>query len=322
MVKVLAGFAGCIALPVAAQPRKTALPVIGLLSANRIDDREFDALRVGLEDAGYTQGRNVEFDYQSADSQYDRLPALANQLVQRQVALIIAVGGTAASLAAKKATTSIPILFAIAGDPVKLGLVSGLRRPGGNLTGITFLGSGLGGKRLQILREMVPPARVIGYLVNPANPNLASERKEVETAALGLGQTIHVQTASDQAHIDAAFANFAEQRVHAVIIAADALYTSRRQQLVALATRYRIPTIYAIREFVAAGGLVSYGASRADTYVLVGRYAGKILKGEKVGELPVQQSTKIDLVINLTAAKILDLKLSSNFLTRADEVID
>jgi putative ABC transport system substrate-binding protein len=321
--KVLMGLISTLAVGrVTAQPAKAAIASIGLLSGTRMDKREIDALQLGLKDAGYSPGGDVVIDFRSAEGQYDRLPALAAALVQQHVGLIIAVGGTVSALAAKNATATIPIVFTTAGDPVKLGLVSRLSRPGGNLTGVTFLGSGLSAKRLQILREMIPNAKRIGFLINPANPNLASERKEVEAAAAAFAQQMHVEEAGDQTHIDVAFAKFAEQKVDGVIVAADAIYTSRRQQIAALATRYRLPAIYALPEFVVAGGLASYGASRTEGYRLVGRYAGRILKGERPAELPVQQSTKVDLTINLTAAKILGLKLSSNFLARADEVIE
>jgi len=322
-LQALAALTGCLPLrAVLAQSGKNPLPVIGLLTATRLDERELESIRLGLKDMGFSPGTNVQIDHWSADGQYDRLPALAKDLVRRPLGLIIAIGGTVAALEVKKATETTPILFATAGDPVKLGLVSSLSRPGANLTGITFLGSGLSGKRLQILREMIPAARSVAFLINPANPNLASERREVEAAAEALGERLLVETAGDAAQIDTAFARFAEQRVDGVLIAADAVYTSRRQQVTALATRYRLATIYADLEFVAAGGLVSYGASRREAYRLVGRYAGRILKGERPAELPVQQSTKVDLAVNLTAAKILGLKLSSNFLARADEVIE
>ena len=309
----------CFAQP---QPVKSALPVIGLLSGTRLDDREISAVRQGLKETGYTEGHNVVIEYRSAEGQYDRLPTLAADLVHRQVAVIIAIGGTVTALAAKAATPTIPVVFATAGDPVKLGLVSVLSRPGGNLTGATFLATGLGAKRLQLLRELLPTATAIGFLVNPANPNLASETKEVQAAARMLGQQIHVQNASDEREIDAAFARFAEQRANALIVAADAIFTSRREQLVALATRHAMPAIYALPEFVAAGGLASYGASRVEAFHLVGNYTSEILKGKKPTELPVQQSMKVELVINLKTAKALGIKVPRTILIRADEVIE
>jgi putative ABC transport system substrate-binding protein len=309
---------GCVT----AQQIKPRIASVGLLSGTRIDERENEALHLGLKDAGYSPGSNVVIDFRSAEGHYDRLPTLATALVQQRVNLIIAVGGTVAALAAKNATATIPIVFTTAGDPVKLGLVSGLSRPGANLTGVTFLSSGLSAKRLQILREMVPSAKNIGFLINPANPNIASERKEVESAAASLGQKMHVMEAGDESHIDQAFAKFAAEKVDGVIVAADAIYRSHGQHIAALAIHYRLPAIYALPEFVVAGGLVSYGASRTEAYRLVGRYAGRILNGERPAELPVQQSTTVGLTINLTAVKILGLKLSSNFLARADEIIE
>jgi putative ABC transport system substrate-binding protein len=310
------------AWPLSASSQQALKPVIGLLSGTHLDDREVAAVRKGLGEAGYFEGRNLVIDYRSAEGQYDRLPMLAADLVSRQVAVIIAIGGTVSARAAKAATESIPIVFATAGDPVQLKLVSSLNRPGGNVTGVSFLGAGLGAKRLQLLRELVPSARAAGLLINPQNPNSSAEASDARTAAKALDLQLHVQNASEEREIVIAMEKFAEMHVDALLVAADAVFTSRREQLVNLAARGALPTIYPLPEFAVAGGLIGYGASRVDAFRLVGVNTGKILKGEKPATLPVEQSTKIELVVNLKTAKAQGITIPPALLGSADEVIE
>jgi putative ABC transport system substrate-binding protein len=247
-----------------------------------------DAVRQGLKEAGYIEGRNLAIKYRSADGRFDRLPALATALVADPVAVIL-MFNPAAAVAAKAATATIPVVFATGADPVELGLVSSLNRPGGNVTGVSFLVTTLAAKRLELLRELVPSATLSGLLVNPGNPTSETQIKDAQTAALSLGLRLTVQGASSDAEINAAFASFARQRVNAMIISADAFFGTRHDLLVGLAARYAIPAIYYLREAIAAGGLISYGASITDAFHLAATYAGRILKGEKPGDLPVQQ---------------------------------
>jgi putative tryptophan/tyrosine transport system substrate-binding protein len=296
---------GAAAWPLAAHAQQPAMSVVGLLTARHLNEREMDAVRRGFDEVGYSEGRNLAIMSRSAEDQYDRLPALAADLVRREVAVIVSIGGPLGGFAAKNATATIPIVFTTGGDPVKLGLVSSLNRPGGNLTGVCFLVNMLGAKRLQLLHELVPTAAVIGVLANPANPNFAPEIADLQEAARTLGLQIRVANASSERDIDAAFANFRQQRIGALIVAADSLFVGRREQIVALATRDALPALYYLREFVTAGGLISYGTSLTDAYRLAGVYAGRILKGEKPADLPVMQSTRFELVINMKTAKIL-----------------
>jgi len=311
-----------IAWPLGARAQGPAMPVIGLLSGNRLDDVEVGAVQRGLNEAGYAEGRNVAVERRSADGQYGQLPALAADLVRGHVTVIIAIGGTASALAAKAATHTIPIVFATAGDPVELRLVSSLDRPGGNVTGVSFLGAGLGAKRLEVMHDLMPTATRVGFLLNPRNPNSGSESSDVQAAARTLGQQIHVEKANDEHEIDAAFANFSLQRINALLVAADAVFSRQRAQLITLAARQAVPAIYALPEFVTAGGLVSYGASRVDAFRLVGVNTGKILKGARPADLPVEQSVKVELAINLKTAKALDLAVPLTLLARADQVIE
>ena len=302
-----------------AQP---AMPVIGVLSGTNKEARLLDAVRQGLGETGFVDGRNVAFEYRFAEGQFDRLPAMAADLVNRNAAAIVAMQSATAPLAAKAASSTVPIVFSIGGDPVKLGLVASLNRPGGNVTGATFLVNSLGAKRLEVLHELAPNAKLVGLLTNPKNPASPSEISDVQTAAQTLGLQLHLERASNEKDIDAAFANFVQHRVGALAFAADAVFNARRDQIIALAARHKIPTVYFYREFAAAGGLASYGGYDTDAYRAAGVYTGRILKGEKPADLPVQQVTKVELVINLKTAKTLGLTLPITLLGRAEEVIE
>jgi len=320
----IAGLGGAAAWPLAAGAQQLTLPVIGYLSGGTSTSIEpVAAFRQGLGEQGYVEGGNVEILYQYAELHYDRLPALAAELVRRQVAVIVATNpGAASALAAKSATATIPIVFAIGIDPVKLGLVASLSRPGANITGATFLTTDLTAKRLELLHEIVPSAKPIGFLVNPTGPQTKSQREEAEGAARILGVPFVILNASSPSEINAAFATIAEQRIEALLIGADGLFAFQSNQLVALAARLGVPAIYPYREAAEAGGLMSYGASGPTTFRLVGTYVGRILKGEKPADLPVQQSSRLDLVLNLKTAKVLGVEVPTSMLLRADEVIE
>ena len=309
------------AWPISVRAQRAAVPVIGLLSGTDREPSQIDAVRQGLSEAGYVVGRDVAIEYRWADGNFDRLPALAAELVERKVSVILAIQSPRAPLAAKAATATIPIVFSIGGDPVRLGLVASLNQPGGNVTGATFLVNSLGAKRLELLRELVPSGAVIGLLANPKNPSAESETADVQAAANALGLQVEVRHASTDGEIEAAMADLAP-RVKALAFAADALFNSRRNQIIALAELHRLPTMYFIRDFSEAGGLMSYGGSPEDAYRLAGIYAGRILKGEKPADLPVQQSTKVELLINLKTAQALDFQIPPSLLARADEVIE
>jgi putative ABC transport system substrate-binding protein len=309
------------AWPFAARAQQSRIALIGLLGGAQIEDRQIGGVRQGLKQAGYIEGQNVAIKYRSAGGRFDLLPALAGELVADPVTVIFAAGPPAA-VAAKAATATIPIVFVTGADPVDLGLVSSLNRPGGNVTGVTFLSHALGPKRLELLRELVPGTTLVGFLVNPTNPASESDTKDVQAAALALGLRVPVQTASSERDIEAAFASFVQQRVDAIIVASDQFFFSRRDQLVGLATRYRMPAIYYLREYATAGGLMSYGTNITDAYRLAGLYAGRILKGEKPADLPVQQAVKFELVINLSSAKALGVNVPLTMQVAADEVIE
>jgi putative ABC transport system substrate-binding protein len=322
LITLLGGAAA--AWPLAAHAQQPAMPVVGFLSSLSASDapRITAAFYQGLNEAGYVDGRNVALEYRWAEGQYDRLPAMAAELVRRQVAVIAAISGTPAGMAAKSATTSIPIVFAIGGDPVAPGLVASLNRPGGNVTGVTFFASPLAAKRLELFRELVPKATTFAVLTNPDNPPIKLEGIEVLAAAKAFGQEASVLNATTEAHIDDAFAAIAQQRIGALFVSADPLFFNHRDKVVALAARHRTPTIYAYREQVEAGGLISYGASRSDAYRQAGNYVGRILKGEKPGTLPVVLPTKFELLLNLKTAKALGLDLPTKVLALADAVIE
>jgi putative ABC transport system substrate-binding protein len=280
------------------------------------------AFREGLKEAGYIEGKNVAIEFRWGLGQYDRLPALANDLVTRRVDVIVTSGGDTSALAAKAATTTIPIVFVSGGDPVQDGLVGSLNRPGGNITGVTSLLTVLGGKQLELLRELVPKASVIGLLINPNEPTSESQVGDVQAAAREIGVQLIVLRASTERDIDAAFATLVQQRVGALILAISPLFLTQADKLVALAARHTVPVMYFRREFAAAGGLVSYGSGTAEYYRQIGVYAGRILKGEKPGDLPVVRSTKFELVINLKTAKALGIHVPTSMQLLADEVIE
>jgi putative ABC transport system substrate-binding protein len=309
------------AWPMAARAQKSALPIVGWLRAGASPPEDYlKWLRQGLHDVGYIEGRNVTIEMRNAD-QYDQLPALASELVRRPVAAIYA-DNLAAAVAARAGTATIPIIFSIGGDPIRDGLVTSLNRPTGNLTGVTFFAGELLPKRLELLRELVPGAQIIAVLFNPNNPNLQTRLRDVQEAARSLAQQILILNAGDEREIDGAFASMAQQRAAALLVVDDPYLGSRREQIVALAARYRLPACFATRGYVPIGGLMSYEDDHSDSIRQVGRYVGRILKGEKPGDLPVLQPTKFELVINLKTAKALGLQVPPLMLARADEIIE
>jgi ABC-type uncharacterized transport system substrate-binding protein len=320
-ITLLGGIAA--AWPLAARAQQPAMPVIGFLSPGspEADTGRMNGVRRGLAEIGYVEGQNVAIEYRGAQNQYDHLPALAGDLVSRQVTVIVAVA-TPATLAAKAATNTIPIVFAMGADPVQLSLVTSLNRPGGNITGASILNTAVMGKRLELLHELVPATGVIALLAKPSSAFTEVETEALHEAARALGVELRVLNAASASEIDAAFATLAKQHSVPLVVSADPMFTSQRVRLVVLAARHAIPTIYAYREFAAAGGLMSYGADLADTYRQVGIYTGKILKGAKPADLPVQQAVKVELVINLNTAKALGITFPLPLLARVDEVIE
>jgi putative ABC transport system substrate-binding protein len=311
-------------LPSVARAQQSATPVIGILDGTPPDAFAYamPAYRQGLAEAGYVEGRNVTAIYLSAEDQNDRLPALAAELVNRGVAVIVTTGGTVSAIAAKAATATIPIVFILGADPVGFGLVASLSRPGGNVTGVNFLVNMLVPKRLELLHELVPRASVIGMLVDPNNPNVETDTASGLAAAVAIGKQMHVLKARSERDVDAAFETLRQRKADALFVAPHAVFNSRRDQLVALAARDRLPTIYGSRAFAMAGGLISYGTSIVDAYRHAGTYVGRILKGEKPADLPVMQSTRFELLINLKTAKAAGIDISAKLLALADEVIE
>jgi putative ABC transport system substrate-binding protein len=311
--------------PLSLGAQQQGIPVVGFLtsgSRDALNKQWVAAVHRGLGEIGYVDGQNVRIDYRAADDQYDRLPALAAEFVRNRVAVIIAAGGPVSALAAKKASDTIPIVFTTIADPVKSGLVDGLSKPGGNATGTAGLTSELDAKRLELLFQIKPNARVIGVLINPNRPGVEANSKELQAAADAIGRKLVFQNAGPEHAIDVAFARLAEQKVDALVVTADPFFNFRRPQVVALAARYAMPAIYQWREFVTDGGLMSYGPSIADAYHQAGVYAGRIIKGARPADLPVMQPTRFELVINQKTARTLGIEVSPQLLARANEVTE
>jgi putative tryptophan/tyrosine transport system substrate-binding protein len=311
-----------VAWPLAARAQQPAMPVVGFLDGQSFDLHLMTAFRQALKDAGYIEGRNVAIYFRSADGQTDRLVTLAGDIIGRRVAVIVTTGGGAAALAAYAATTTIPIVFVNGVDPVSSGLVVSLNRPGGNATGVYIFQQVLEGKRLGLLRELVPSAASIAVLLNPTNANFQTQLRGVQDAARDLGQQVSILSANTEREIDVAFATVAQSGARALLVGSDPFFSSERDQVIALAARYAIPAIYEGREFATAGGLASYGTSLADAYRQAALYAGRILKGEKPADLPIVQPTKFEFVINMKTAKTLGLDVSPGLAASADEIVE
>jgi putative ABC transport system substrate-binding protein len=320
-IKVIGG--GVAAWPLAARAQQSTMPVVGFVNIGSAEGYapQVSAFLKGLTEAGYVDGQNVAIEYRWANGQYDRLAALVDDLVRRRVS-VIAATSTPANLVAKAATTTIPIVFTTGGDPVQLGLVASLGRPGGNVTGVTNVTVEVAPKRLELAHELVPQASVFGLLINPENPLAENVKRDSQAAALKLGLQLNVQHATTDAELDKAFTAFREMQVGAVVIGTDGFFNDHVEHLAALAIRNSVPAVYQYHQFVAAGGLASYGGSILDSYRLAGGYVGRILKGEKPADLPVQQASKIELLLNLKTAKTLGITVPQSVQNRADEVIE
>ncbi|MGB8587662.1 MAG: ABC transporter substrate-binding protein [Pseudolabrys sp.] len=321
---ILLAVAGA-SLPLAARAQQARTPVIGFLSSASPDKYtiRLDAFRQGLKEVGYVEGQNVTVEYRWAEGQNQRLATLGAELVQRQVNVLVAAGGTPSALAAKAATATVPIVFQVGTDPVAIGLVASLNRPGGNVTGVTTLNVGLGPKWLELLHQILPAATNIAVLINPSSPAIAQAfLQALRPAANTFRQQLHILEASTERDVDEAFATLSQVRADALVITPDTFFSSRAEQLGTLGVRYTVPTVFEFKPFTAAGGLLSYGGSETDNYRLVGSYTGKILKGEKPADLPVQQATKVELIINLKTAKKLGITVPQSVQSRADEVIE
>jgi putative ABC transport system substrate-binding protein len=312
------------AWPLTARAQQPAIPVVGFLGTGSLETDAYRvaAVRQGLSEAGYVEGRNVAFEYRWAEDRYDRLPTLAADLVRREVAVFVAIGGITSAIAAKSATATIPIVFEIGGDPIKSGLVASLNRPGGNITGVSFLTGTLVAKQFEVLHETVPKAGLVGFLVNPTIADAETQTKNALAAAASVGQKLLVVQAHTDSELEAAFVTLVQQSVGALVVGADPFFLIQRDKIVELAARQKLPTIYFLREFVSAGGLMSYGTSITEAFRIVGLYVSRILKGEKPAELPVQETTKVELVVNLKAANALGVTIPLPILNRADEVIE
>jgi putative ABC transport system substrate-binding protein len=321
-IRLLGGAAA--AWPLGVRAQQAAMPVVGWLSTRAPDEGAYlaAAFRQGLKEAGYVEGQNVLLEFRWGEGHYERLPAYAAELVRRAVTVIVTTGGDPAAQAAKAATAAIPIVFVSGSDPVKVGLVASLNRPGGNITGIHMLLLGLGAKRLGLLHELMPTINLIGVLVNPNFADAQTQLRDVEGAAQSLGVKLLVQKAGTKLEIDAAFDDLARQKIGAVLVISDPFFTVQRVQIASLAARHAMPAVFELREYAAAGGLISYGPDLANGYRQGGVYAGKILKGAKPAELPVEQPTKFEFVINLKTARMLGLTVPPTLLATADEVIE
>jgi len=322
LIKLIGGAA--IAWPLGALAQRSDLPVLGFLGSRsqQADAALLASFHQGLKEAGCADGQNVTIEYRWGESKDERLPGMARELIERRVAAIAAMGSAAPALAAKAETSTIPIVFITGAAPIKLGLVSSFNQPGGNVTGVSFLSHSLGPKRLSIIRDLVPKDTVIGFLLNPKNPNAQSDRKEFPDAARAIGQQTVVLEATTEAELEAVFAGLAERKIGAIVVNSDSFFLGRRNRIVAMAEKHRIPAMYDGRDFVAAGGLIGYGASRSDIFRQAGIHVGRILKGAKPATLPVVQPTKFELIVNLKVAKALGVKIPPTLLANADEIIE
>jgi putative ABC transport system substrate-binding protein len=323
--ELIAGFGGAAAWPVVARAQQPAMPVVGLLSNS---SRPFDEpvrlafVRHGLREAGYVEGRNVVSEYRGAEDNYDRLPELAADLLRLRPAVVVTLGGPTVALAAKSATTTVPIVFSVAGDPVRLGLVASFNRPGGNITGSATMTDVVVAKQFEALHETVPAAMMFGCLLNPNNPNTQTDTRAAQDAGRALGRKVQIQLARNEAEIESAFATLAQTGAGGLVVVSDGFFNSRPGQFAALALQRRIPAIYSLREFAHAGGLMSYGTSLSESYRQAGVYAGRILNGEKPADLPVIQASKVEFAINGRTAKTLGVDFPLSLLGRADEVLE